>query len=106
MENNKEITLWPKRFPMYSIGLVNECGVLDDWMSEGSEGLDINVARKSRQVGESQLDTFPQQREIAASAEERAAPSHRPSVKHVEATTETHVDVDNYSFHKKSFTCL
>lgn len=28
-------------------------------MSEGSEGLDINVARKSRQVGESQLDTFP-----------------------------------------------
>lgn len=43
--------------------VVNECGVLDDRMSEGSEVLNINVARKSRQVGESQLDTFPQQRD-------------------------------------------
>lgn len=45
------------------------------------------------------LTAFPN-REIESRkcGEERAAPSHRPSVKHVEATTETHVDVDNYIF--------
>lgn len=58
--------------------------------------LDIGVTRKSRQVGESDIDTFPQRDGLKYGAEGNrwTEPTRRPSMKHVEATTETHVDVN------------